>query len=281
MSPPSPAGESPPELILRPIGFLRAGKQVKFQTQHQPDESSVEENHLDLLPGRGFDPGLRDLSGFTRIWLISWFDRNDSWRALVLPPRGPARRRGVFATRSPHRPNPLGLTPVQLRSIQGRRLILGPCDLMDGTPILDIKPYIPAYDSFPDEKAGWTEALDRALREAPGYRVAFAPLADEQATWLRDRWHIDFRSRLVDLLSRDPSVHRGRRIRARGAELRVAGCGAWRAIFAVEGDCVEVRCLEPGYPRRFLADPSRAAIADREAQKAFLERWPGQTISGG
>ncbi|MBN8247582.1 MAG: tRNA (N6-threonylcarbamoyladenosine(37)-N6)-methyltransferase TrmO [Verrucomicrobia bacterium] len=269
------------KLTVRPIGFLRAGKQVKFQTRHQPDETSTEENVLELLPGRGFDLGLRDLSGFSRIWLVSWFDRNESWRALVLPPRGPARRRGVFATRSPHRPNPLGLTPVQLKAIRGRRLFLGPCDLMDGTPILDIKPYIPSYDAFPDEQTGWIEAVDRTLQEPPRFTVTFAALAEEQADWLRERWQVDFRPRLIELLSQDPSVHRGRRIRARGAAMRVAGCGAWRAVFAVAGQAVEVRHLEAAYPRRFLEDPQRLAIADREAQRAFLERWPEQTISGG
>jgi len=274
-------GEPGAELIVRPIGYLRAGKQVKFQTLHQPDEASSEENIVELLPGRGFDPGLQDLSGFSRIWLISWFDRNESWRALVLPPRGPARRRGVFATRSPHRPNPIGLTPVRLRAIRGRRLFLGPCDLMDGTPILDIKPYIPSYDAFPGEQAGWTEAVERALQEAPRFTVTFAALAGLQADWLRDRWQVDFRARLIELLSRDPSVHRGRRIRARGPALRVAGCGAWRAVFAVAGEAVEVLQLEPAYPRRFLEDPTRKAIADREAQQAFLARWPEQTISGG
>ncbi|MCW5557323.1 MAG: tRNA (N6-threonylcarbamoyladenosine(37)-N6)-methyltransferase TrmO [Verrucomicrobiae bacterium] len=271
------------ELTVRPIGFLRTGKQVKFQTLHQPDEASAEENVLELLPERDLEMGLRDLAGFSRLWLISWFDRNDSWRPLVMPPRGPARRRGVFATRSPHRPNPIGLTAVRLLRIVGRRLILGPCDLMDGTPVLDVKPYLPAYDAFPEELAGWTEAVDGELREPPRFTVTFASLARIQADWLRDQWQVDFRSRLVELLSRDPSVHRGRRIRARGLHLRVAGCGAWRAIFAVEEGTwtVEVQRLEPGYPPRFLADPTRTSILDREAQLAFLARWPEQTISGG
>lgn len=278
----SPASSDPVrELSVRPIGFLRAGKQVKFQTLHQPDEGATEENILELLPGSGFDLGLRDLSGFSRIWLVSWFDRNESWRPLVLPPRGPARRRGVFATRSPHRPNPLGLTPVQLRAVRGHRLFLGPCDLMDGTPILDIKPYIPSYDAFPEERAGWTEAVDQALREPARFTVSFSALADEQAEWLRGQWQVDFRPRLIELLARDPSPHRARRIRARGAALRVAGCGAWRAVFRVQGEAVEVCHLEAAYPRRFLEDPLRKSIADREAQSSFLKRWPEQTISGG
>ena len=192
---------------LRPIGFITTGKQVKFDALHQPSEDQPERNVLELLPDGGFDLALRDLDGFSRVWLLWWFHRNESWRPLVLPPRGPARRRGVFATRSPHRPNPLGLTPVSLLGIEGRRLILGPCDLVDGTPVFDIKPYIPAYDSFPDENPGWTGEVEAAGVPA-AYQLHFSPLAAVQAAWLQAEWRIDFRPRLTELLTRDPAPHR-------------------------------------------------------------------------
>ncbi|MBX3731558.1 MAG: tRNA (N6-threonylcarbamoyladenosine(37)-N6)-methyltransferase TrmO [Verrucomicrobiae bacterium] len=275
------AGDGARTLTVRPIGFLRVAKQVKFDTRHQPDESVCEENRIELLPGHGYEQALRDLAGFSRVWILSWFDRNEGWRPLVLPPRGPARRRGVFATRSPHRPNPIGLTAARLVSVSGRHVTVGPCDLMDGTPVLDLKPYLPAYDAFPLADAGWTESVERADREAPRFTVSFDSHAQVQADWLRTHWGVEFRPRLVELLSRDPSVHRGRRIRARGPGLRVIGCGAWRAVFAVRETAVEIRSLEPAYPRRFLEDPARHSIPDREAQEAFLDRWPDQTLSGG
>lgn len=281
MESPPESAPSPETLILRPIGFLRSAKQVKFQTLHQPDELQPERNVLELAPGRDLEMALHDLKGFSRLWLLSWFHRNTTWRPLVLPPRGPARRRGVFATRSPHRPNPLGLTPVLLLAVEKRRLILGPCDLMDGTPVLDIKPYIPAYDAFPHERAGWTEEVDQGQEEPPPFQVRFGPKASAQADWLQEKWAIDFRPRLVELLSRDPSVHRGRRIRARGPGQRVVGCGAWRAVFAVQEQRVEILSLEPGYPPRFLEDPQRRSIPDRDAQRAYLQIWPEQMIMGG
>jgi len=261
-------------LTLRPIGFIRTGKQVKFQALHQPKESKSEENVLELIPGRRYDAALRDLAGFSRVWLIWWFHRNASWRPLVLPPRGPAKRRGLFATRSPHRPNPLGLTPVQLIGIQGHRLLIGPCDLVEGTPVFDIKPYIPAYDSFPTEAAGWLDDVESELRQPPAYTVSLEPLAILQAEWLLARWRIDFRPRLVELLARDPSPHRARRIRRRKSGAYEIGCGAWRAVFLTEGSSVTVSSLEPAYPRRFLTDPKRPGIPDGTAQLAFLEQWP-------
>ena len=269
-------GLSSSELTLRPIGFIRTHKQVKFQARHQPLEIEPERNILELLPGSNYEQALHDLAGFSRVWLVWWFHRNTGWRPRVMPPRGPAKRRGVFATRSPHRPNPLGLTPVQLIKIEGRTLILGACDLVDGTPVFDIKPYIPAYDAFPEAKAGWIDEVDAALEVPPQFTVNFSALADTQATWLQETWQIDFRPRLMEILARDPSPHRTRRITSRhGTAEFVIGCGAWRAMFAVEGQSVHVRTFDTGYPPRFLHDPSKIeGLPDRDAQLAFLEKWP-------
>ncbi|MSU27175.1 MAG: tRNA (N6-threonylcarbamoyladenosine(37)-N6)-methyltransferase TrmO [Pedosphaera sp.] len=263
-----------PSLTLHPIGFITTHKQVKFQALHQPAEAQPEQNVLELLPEPGYQQALQDLAGFSRVWLLWWFHRNESWRPLVLPPRGPAQRRGLFATRSPHRPNPLGLTPVQLLGIEGRRLLLGPCDLVDGTPIFDIKPYIAAYDAFPEADNGWMEEVESALRGPPKFAVRFAALAVTQAEWLFENWKIDFRPRLIELLAIDPSPHRTRRIRRRGAALFTIGCGGWRAVFSVAEEVVTVLVLEPGYPLRFLNNPDYEALPDREAQLACWGRWP-------
>lgn len=261
-------------LTLHPIGYLRTRQQVKFQAGHQPATAAEESNEVELLADCGYEPALQDLAGFERIWLLSWFHRNDTWRPLVLPPRGPARRRGVLATRSPHRPNPLGLTSVILLGVAGRRLRIGPCDLIDGTPILDVKPYVAAYDAFPAAGAGWIDAMEAELRAPARFTVTFAATALEQGEWLRENWRIDFTPRLIELLSRDPAPHRTRRIKRRNATEHEIGCGAWRAVFTLEGETVRVRALEPAYPMRFLTRPGYDAVPDREAQLAFLARWP-------
>lgn len=261
-------------LTLEPIGYLRTPKCVKFQAGHQPLAGDRDENLLQLLPGREFELALQDLAAFERVWLIWWFHRNPNWRPQVIPPRGPQRRRGVFATRSPHRPNALGMTPVRLLGVEGLNLRLGACDLVDGTPILDIKPYVPAYDSFPGSKAGWIDEVDREELEPPSYTVDYASLALEQLEWLRSGWAIDFTPRLQELLSRDPSLHRTRRITRRAGGLRVMGCGAWRAVFEVEEQRVRILFIEPGYPPRLLTQEGYDDVPYREAQVAFYERWP-------
>ncbi len=261
-------------MTLHPLGFLRTRQQVKFQAGHQPSAATEERNELELLPGCGYEDALRDLAGFERIWLLWWFHRNEGWRPLVLPPRGPIQRRGVFATRSPHRPNPLGLTPVPLLGIEGRTLLLGACDLVDGTPIFDLKPYVPSFDSFPDSRAGWIDAVDAEMAAPPKFTVAFEPTAETQARWLRENWHIDFLPRLTELLSRDPSPHRTRRIRRRGPDRAEIGCGAWLAVFTVADTRVTVLAFKPAYPVTFLLREGYEEIPDRDAQLAFLAEWP-------
>src|SRR6185312_933390 len=180
-----------PEMKLLPIGHVRTGKAFKFDAPHQPDRGSDEVNFVELLPGRQFELALEDLQGFDRIWLISWFDRNRSWRPRVLPPRGSAKRRGVFATRSPHRPNPVGLTCVTLLEVTGRTLKVGALDLTDGTPILDIKPYLRTVDCHPESRLGWVQEVEDIASIPPAFRVTVCALAERQLNWLREVWKVD------------------------------------------------------------------------------------------
>jgi tRNA (adenine37-N6)-methyltransferase len=263
------------ELTLKPIGYLRCKKRVKFSALHQPDEEENECNVLELVEDVRMQCGLQDLAGFSRIWLIWWFHRNDAWRPMVLPPRGPAKRRGVFATRSPHRPCPIGMTPVKLLSIEGRNVRLGPCDLVDGTPVFDIKPYIPDYDSFPEESQGWLDEVQQWVKSDAVYRLIWQSKAVIQRDWLREKWQVDFSQRAEEILSRDPSVHRTRRIRRRENGVYEMGCGSWRLIFQLQDKVVEVMHLEPGYPLARLMNETLAPwIADRNAQVDYFTVWP-------
>ena len=113
---------------------------------------------------------LRGLEGFDRIWLIWGFSANKpakgEWQPTVRPPRlGGNVAMGVWATRSPFRPNPLGLSCVELESIDGLELVVKGADLMDGTPIYDIKPYIAYADSFPDARCGFATTAPEARLE--------------------------------------------------------------------------------------------------------------------
>ena len=166
------------------------------------------------------------------------------------------------------------MTPVKLLGVEGCNLLLGPCDLVDGTPIFDIKPYIPAYDVFPEEKSGWLDDIDTWMAQPARYRMRYDSLAELQAQWLQDEWQIDFMVRAEELLERDPSPHRTRRIRKRGAEIHEMGCGAWRIRFCIDQNEVIVREIAPGYPLQTLIGEYGAEVPDRDAQMAFLSEWP-------
>ena len=114
---------------------------------------------IEFLPGNNFEQALDDIEGMERLWLIYLFHRNQGWKPKVMPPRGD-KKRGLFATRSPHRPNSIGMSCVRLESREGRKLWVSEYDLLDRTPILDVKPYLPYADSFPDAKTGWLEGLE-------------------------------------------------------------------------------------------------------------------------
>lgn len=141
---------------------------------------------------------LRGLEGFSHIWLIWGFSESEGWSPTVRPPRlGGNVRMGVFATRSPFRPNPIGLSSVRLEAIEddgadGKVLIVTGADLMDGTPIYDIKPYLPGVDAHPEATNGFVGAN----RQQP----LAVELAPELAASLTDNQ----RATLCEILAQDP-----------------------------------------------------------------------------
>ena len=270
--------ESSPVLEVRPIGYVRTASRFKFDAPNQPRSDSEETNYIELNEGMQFELALQDLDGFDFIWVVSWFDRNQHWRPRVLPPRGPSTRRGVFATRSPHRPNPIGLTSVRLIRIDGLRLEVGPLDLTDGTPILDIKPYLRTVDSHPESSLGWVETIEAFENQPPTYDIQITEKAQEQLDWLRIKWNVDFLKRASDILGRDPSPHRTRRIlQLEPNRFRIA-CGAWRVYYHLADKVVVIEEVNKGYSDENLQMPGREKILDREAQISFAtwsrQMWP-------
>ena len=165
--------------VREPIGIVHAPSLAKGDLPRQPGLGSGPAGVIELAPWVPAE-ALADLDGFERVWVITLLDRARGWRPKVLPPRGDAKR-GVFATRSPHRPNPIGLSCVRLGAIRGRTIEILDHDLLDGTPVLDVKPYIPAFDAHPDAAAGWAEG------GYPRHEIEVAPAAAAALRWLAAR----------------------------------------------------------------------------------------------
>lgn len=141
-------------MTIRPIGIIHTPFR---QSQGTPIQSSVaggSEGIVELMPE--FATGLRDLAGFDRVWLLYLFHRSQDAQLMVRPYLD-SQERGVFATRSPARPNGIGMSAVRLLAVEDNRLHVADVDMLDGTPLLDIKPYVPAFDHFPVTRIGWYE----------------------------------------------------------------------------------------------------------------------------
>ncbi len=257
----------PQSLILDPIGYLRSALATKVEAARQPRAAAGCAARIELLPGRNFEHALDDLDRWELIWVIFWFHLNPGWRPKVLPPRSTSGRKGVFSTRSPHRPNPIGLSVVRLERVEGLVLHIRDCDIVDGTPILDIKPYVAYTDAHPRAGSGWLETTD----PVQAFEVRFEPLAEEQASWIESNTGLALRERISSTLALGPEPHPYRRIRDMGDWMQLA-VKEWRARFTVAGREVCVHEIYSGFKTAQLTsnntDPSRLAHCE------FKTRWP-------
>ena len=148
----SPLVNSP--LMVRPIGSIRTPFISAPGAPIQGRYAGGAEGIVEVMPE--FTEALRDLEGFERIWLLYIFDRASS-PELVVRPFLDDQEHGLFATRAPARPNPIGISSVRLLRVEGLRLFVAEVDMLDLTPLLDIKPYVPAFDSTATAHIGWME----------------------------------------------------------------------------------------------------------------------------
>lgn len=219
-------------LEMKVIAHIRTDFPTKFGI---PRQSGVVEEAMGAVifePEYRNPDALRGLEGFSHLWLIWQFSAavRDTWSPTVRPPRlGGNTRMGVFATRSPFRPNAIGLSCVKLVRVvpngpDGPAIVVSGVDLMDGTPILDIKPYLPYADSHPDARGGFTDPIARKL-----LRVS----APEE---LREK----FPAGLLGVLENDP------RPRYQDDPERVYGLsfGGWNVRFRVAGEELTVLAME-------------------------------------
>ncbi len=208
------------ELVVRPIGFVRSAFAEKVEAPRQGVVAEDEPAFIEVLTE--YRDGLADLAGFSRIWILFWFDRAAPTAALkVLPPRSDVKR-GVFATRSPHRPNPIGMTAARLERVDGLHLHIREHDLVDGTPVLDLKPYLAYADAFPDASGGWIAEDPRAA-----WDVSFEPDAEAHVAWIEAETGFDLRARVVAAMALGPQPHAYRRIKG-----DVLAVKAWRVTFS-------------------------------------------------
>lgn len=188
---------------LTPIGVVRSPFREKFGIPRQPGLAPHAISRLVLSPECGRASCVDGLEGFSHLWLVFVFHGTaaQGWRPTVRPPRlGGNKRQGVFATRSTFRPNPIGLSVVELVGMvdgpEGKELLLRGADLLDGTPILDIKPYVPYVDALPEARAGFAPEAPECLP------VSWSEAALVQAQQLKV--DAELRALIEEVLAQDP-----------------------------------------------------------------------------
>ncbi|MCA9682628.1 MAG: tRNA (N6-threonylcarbamoyladenosine(37)-N6)-methyltransferase TrmO [Myxococcales bacterium] len=227
-------------ISLEPIGVVRSPWPEKFGIPRQSGLADQIESLVELDRGRIPAEALRGLEGVSHLWLLTWFHASveDGWRPTVRPPRlGGAARLGVFATRSPHRPNPIALSLVTLRAVEDRCLRITGADLLDGTPVLDIKPYLPWAEARPEARCDWADQRPEPLA------VHVSPAVDEL---LRAREDGDsLRALIVASLRWDPRPAHQRADPDREFAVALADVDV---RFVVAGDVLTVVGLRPAQP---------------------------------
>jgi len=150
------------EISFKPIGIIHTPFKEPEGTPIQPKAGEGVEGYVEIFPE--YVDGLKDLDGFSHIILIYYFHLSRPYRLKVTPFMDD-QERGLFATRAPSRPNPIGISVVRLMSIEKDKIFIRDIDIVDNTPLLDIKPYVPAFDEPGEIRIGWLQSRVDKLKK--------------------------------------------------------------------------------------------------------------------
>lgn len=245
------------------IGVFSCEQKTPMESPRQGSLAKKSLGTIELLKEMS-GPCLDDLLGIERVWLLYDFHKNSSWKPKVRPPRGGAVKRGVFATRSPYRPNSIGLSCVKLVEVTGSKIRVAEHDLLDGSLILDIKPYLPYADCFPEAKTGWLEDLK-------AHEVLFSEDANAQLDWLSSQLGLSVGEIVKNQLMYDPTNGQQKRVRRRGVDYEFS-YKTWRVFFQVLGDVVKILYVRSGYSLVELGS-NEDPYGDKDIHKLFIEKW--------
>ncbi|WP_291515389.1 tRNA (N6-threonylcarbamoyladenosine(37)-N6)-methyltransferase TrmO [Bdellovibrio sp. ArHS] len=252
------------QITLTPIGIFHSSQKEPYEAGRQTDEFHSE-GVIELSSGQNFEQALIGLEGCSHIWVIFQFHHNTHWNPMVLPPRGRTTKIGVFATRSPYRPNGLGMSCVKIRRIDKLKIYVEAADILDGTPVLDIKPYVAYADSFPGVEPDW-------LADVSKYTVSFTGEALEQLEWLDNAGVEQLRGFLQHQLEYEPTNSKKKRVKAQNSHFVIA-YRTWRAAFTINEHEVEVFKIFSGYSESDLA-VEEDTYHDKALHKEFKKLFP-------
>ncbi len=232
------------EFTFPAVGIMRSCYKAKFGIPRQPGLVEEAKGAIELIPPYNQPNAVRGLEDFSHIWVMFVFHLaiREGWKATVRPPRlGGDKRIGVFASRSPFRPSPIGLSVLKMeRIVQGDhgKLVIEVTgqDILDGTPILDIKPYLPYTDSIPDAIGGFAPTAPNA----EALKVIVSPKAERDFEVIGRRGNLSFKNLAIKVISADPRPAYQRE------DGRVYGVflDGYEVIWRADGDSAEIIGVE-------------------------------------
>ncbi len=276
----SPPASTIAAFSFAPIGFVRSPFRDKADAPRQGNAGGNQaEATIVLLEGHDYEHALEDVALWEYLWILFVFDRNSrrdgGFRPKVLPPRSAGKRRGVFSTRSPHRPNPIGMSAVKLVEVRGLEVRVRGVDMLDGTPVLDIKPYVPYADAHPDAKGGWLTPSD----PLPPFRVTWSDEARRQLDFLALHGVL-LEDQVARALSLGPQPNAYRRIK-KTAHGHVLATKEWRVAFVIDEPNREARVERffSGYrPRELALGDADVGNGDAlQVHRVFAQAFPAIT----
>lgn len=250
---------------LKPIAYFHTRKAQPYEAARQAtSEISDEIGEIRFDSGQQFEQALEGIESFSHLWVIYQFHRNPSWKPKVLPPRGSQQKIGVFATRSPYRPNALGMSCLELVEKKGLVLKVRNFDLLNETPIFDIKPYVSYADSFPKANLGWLDGI-----EDQRFDIEFSPRASSQICFLSQSGLPEFKNFLIQQLSFDPLNSKKKRVEVLSERQGTLAYRTWRAKFEVYDRVIEIKNIHSAYTESEMASPEDPYM-DKHLHRSFL-----------
>lgn len=251
---------------LTPIAIYHSDAVNPYEAARQPREDDSRPGEIRFVSPITSEE-IEDLKASERIWLVFQFHENRHWKPMVLPPRGTEKKIGVFATRAPYRPNPIGLSCVKLVSVTSLTLHVRGADLLDGTPIFEVRAYDARNDAKADAKSGWLEGL-----EDKAYSLSWTAAASEKLNFLRENGVTQIEDFAIQQLEFAPFDGRRKRVSPK-ENFFILAYRTWRILFREVADrSLEVFDLRSGYSDADLAETDDR-WRDKSLHKKFNARF--------
>ena len=260
------------DFIIKPVGIIRSNFKLRYETPRQGILDEENDSVIELFPKNNFQQALKGLDGFDRIWVLYQFHLNNNWKPQVNPPRHTRKKVGVFATRAPYRPNQIGLSCVKLEKISGLKIYISGSDILDGSPVVDIKPYLPYSDSFPDSSTGWVKSGLENI-----YEIVFNDDAFEQCRWLKSEADINLKNFAKLQLEFNPADNTRKRIETINDNKNtfVLSYRTWRIYYSINEfeRKVIIEKISSGYSNEELKNLEDDKYEDKKLANSFVNKF--------